>query len=201
MRSQSKDIGPADISASMCGKIRTIPALLHCASHRRDNAKANRGAALYRVRLSDGLCHNIDVIDAAGGWRNGSAIFTQTFKMKLNCFANLGFDFLNGAASSYTPRQVRNVRRVVAFGLFDYDCIAHWAPISSIQTGSEYCLACQAPSHRQVYLARDPTGIRRMLELAGGSPGCLQETGGLPPPFADFYELPFIRLCKRCHFC
>ena len=40
MCSQSKGIGSADISASMCGKIRTIPARLHCASHRRDNARA-----------------------------------------------------------------------------------------------------------------------------------------------------------------
>ena len=40
MCSQSKGIGSANISASMCGKIRTIPALLHCASRRRDNEKA-----------------------------------------------------------------------------------------------------------------------------------------------------------------
>jgi len=38
MRSQSKGIGSADIDASMCHKIRTIPALLHCASHWQDNA-------------------------------------------------------------------------------------------------------------------------------------------------------------------
>jgi len=38
MRSQSKGIGSADISASTYDKIRTIPARLHCASHRRDNA-------------------------------------------------------------------------------------------------------------------------------------------------------------------
>jgi hypothetical protein len=37
MHSQSKGIGSADISASMCREIRTIPALLHCASHRWDN--------------------------------------------------------------------------------------------------------------------------------------------------------------------
>ncbi len=37
MRSQSKGIGSADIDASMCHKIRTIPALLHCASHWQDN--------------------------------------------------------------------------------------------------------------------------------------------------------------------
>jgi len=38
MCSQSKGIGSADISASTYDKIRTIPARLHCASHRRDNA-------------------------------------------------------------------------------------------------------------------------------------------------------------------
>jgi len=38
MRSQSKGIGSADIDASMCHKIRTIPALLHCASHWQDKA-------------------------------------------------------------------------------------------------------------------------------------------------------------------
>jgi hypothetical protein len=36
MCSQSKGIGSADISASTYDKIRTIPARLHCASHRRD---------------------------------------------------------------------------------------------------------------------------------------------------------------------
>ena len=39
MCSQSKGIGSAEISASTYDKIRTIPARLHCASHRRDNAK------------------------------------------------------------------------------------------------------------------------------------------------------------------
>jgi hypothetical protein len=38
MRSQSKGIGSADNSASIRGNIHTIPALLHCASQRRDNA-------------------------------------------------------------------------------------------------------------------------------------------------------------------
>jgi hypothetical protein len=38
MGSQAKGIGSADISASTYDKIRTIPARLHCASHRRDNA-------------------------------------------------------------------------------------------------------------------------------------------------------------------
>ena len=38
MCSQSKGIDSANISASMCGKIRTIPALLHCVSRRRDNS-------------------------------------------------------------------------------------------------------------------------------------------------------------------
>jgi hypothetical protein len=42
MCSQSKGIGSAKISASMCGKIRTIPALIHCASHRWDNVKFTR---------------------------------------------------------------------------------------------------------------------------------------------------------------
>ena len=42
MCSQSKGIGSADISASTYDKIRTIPARLHCASHRRDNAQAHR---------------------------------------------------------------------------------------------------------------------------------------------------------------
>ncbi len=41
MRSQSKGMGSADIDASMCHKIRTIPALLHCASHWQDNAGAH----------------------------------------------------------------------------------------------------------------------------------------------------------------
>ena len=57
MCSQSKGIGSADISASTYGKIRTIPARLHCASHRRDNAPdAHR-----RARLE------------AKGWKVGSA--------------------------------------------------------------------------------------------------------------------------------
>ena len=38
MCSQSKGIGSADISASTYDNIRTIPARLHCASHRRDHA-------------------------------------------------------------------------------------------------------------------------------------------------------------------
>jgi hypothetical protein len=38
MCSQLKGIGSADISVSTYDKIRTIPARLHWASHRRDNA-------------------------------------------------------------------------------------------------------------------------------------------------------------------
>jgi hypothetical protein len=49
MRSQSKGIGSADNSASIRRNIRTIPALLHCALHWRDNvrlqARAARGAS------------------------------------------------------------------------------------------------------------------------------------------------------------
>jgi len=45
MRSQSKGIGSADIDASICHKIRTIPALLHCASHWQDNARVIRQSA------------------------------------------------------------------------------------------------------------------------------------------------------------
>jgi hypothetical protein len=48
MRSQSKGIGSADIDASMCHKIRTIPALLHCASHWQDNARGERRATRHR---------------------------------------------------------------------------------------------------------------------------------------------------------
>jgi hypothetical protein len=40
MCSQSKSIGSADNSASIRRNIRTIPALLHCALHWRDNAAA-----------------------------------------------------------------------------------------------------------------------------------------------------------------
>jgi hypothetical protein len=40
MCSQSQGIGSADISALTYDKIRNIPARLHCASHRRDNAKS-----------------------------------------------------------------------------------------------------------------------------------------------------------------
>jgi hypothetical protein len=39
MRSQSKGIGSADNSASIRRNIRTIPALLHCALHWRDNIR------------------------------------------------------------------------------------------------------------------------------------------------------------------
>ena len=46
MRSQSKGMGSADIDASMCHKIRTIPALLHCASHWQDNARGDRRKSL-----------------------------------------------------------------------------------------------------------------------------------------------------------
>ena len=42
MCSQSKGIGSADISASTYDNIRTIPARLHCASHRRDNDELTR---------------------------------------------------------------------------------------------------------------------------------------------------------------
>ena len=52
MCSQSKGIGSADISASTYDKIRTIPARLHCASHRRDNA----GGEPHRQRERSGRC-------------------------------------------------------------------------------------------------------------------------------------------------
>jgi hypothetical protein len=45
MRSQSKGIGSADNSASLRRNIRTIPALLHCALHWRDNALRIRSKA------------------------------------------------------------------------------------------------------------------------------------------------------------
>ena len=47
MRSQSKGIGSADNSASIRGNIHTIPALLHCASHRRDNVPVQRRRAAH----------------------------------------------------------------------------------------------------------------------------------------------------------
>ncbi|MFZ3045497.1 MAG: hypothetical protein WA151_06250, partial [Desulfatirhabdiaceae bacterium] len=47
MCSQSKGNGSAKVSPSICGKIRTIPALFHCASHRQDNGWADRCAVLF----------------------------------------------------------------------------------------------------------------------------------------------------------
>jgi hypothetical protein len=58
MRSQSKGIGSADNSASICCNIQTIPALLHCASHRRDNVwdnppeNARRKALIHKPNLT-----------------------------------------------------------------------------------------------------------------------------------------------------
>jgi len=53
MRSQSKGMGSADIDASMCHKIRTIPALLHCASHWQDNAGHEPRASARRLHALD----------------------------------------------------------------------------------------------------------------------------------------------------
>jgi hypothetical protein len=52
MRSQSKGIGSADLSAPMWWtNIRTIPALLHSASHRRDNVSDQRpGKEAHKLR-------------------------------------------------------------------------------------------------------------------------------------------------------
>ena len=51
MCSKSKGIGSADLSALMYGKTRIIAALLHCASHRRDNAR-------FQARLEAGASSN-----------------------------------------------------------------------------------------------------------------------------------------------
>ena len=55
MRAQSKGIGSADNSASIRCNIHTIPALLHCASHRRDNVRDCPSAAALAVRCRGGV--------------------------------------------------------------------------------------------------------------------------------------------------
>jgi hypothetical protein len=57
------------------------------------------------------LRRDFDVFDPAGRRGDWSAILTQALQVKLDSFADLGFDFLYGGASGHTAREVRNVRR------------------------------------------------------------------------------------------
>ena len=72
MCSQSKGIGSADISASTYDKIRTIPARLHCASHRRDNARPQareRAGAKHERRLFPVACRPLLGVGSGTGHR------------------------------------------------------------------------------------------------------------------------------------
>jgi hypothetical protein len=57
MRSQSKGIGSANLSASICSTIRTILALLQCASHSRHNDAPDQRACFLLVWSRRMLCY------------------------------------------------------------------------------------------------------------------------------------------------
>lgn len=51
--------------------------------------------------------------------RNGIAKLTQCSKVSLDRFADITFRFFKSAAGCDAARQVRNVRRPIALGLFE----------------------------------------------------------------------------------
>lgn len=50
--------------------------------------------------------------------------------MKLNGFFYLHLGFFHSLACSYTPREIRNISRIIVFGFFNHDCITHDQAIS-----------------------------------------------------------------------
>src|ERR1044071_7069146 len=54
---------------------------------------------------------------------HGSSIFDQAFEVKLDCFANIRLDLLNGAACRYAARQIGNICGVIVGTLFDDDSV------------------------------------------------------------------------------
>ena len=82
------------------------------------------GICSRRPSFATGLARSrwhVNVFDAAGGLRNGSAVLAHAFEMQLNSFADLRFDFFNSRTGGDATRKVRHVSGVITFGLFDHD--------------------------------------------------------------------------------
>lgn len=71
------------------------------------------------------LGRDFHVCRAAGGLGNGQAVGAQPLDVELDRLLDLALGLLNGVADSDAARKVRNVRRVIAFALFDDDRVAH----------------------------------------------------------------------------
>src|SRR6266403_5552795 len=65
------------------------------------------------------------VLHATARFWNRKAVREQTFEVKLDRLLDLALGLLDGIADSDAPRKVRDVRRKIAFALFDHDRPAH----------------------------------------------------------------------------
>lgn len=114
----------------------------------------------------------VDVFDLTFGCWDWKTIFPQPFDVKHDGFPDLGFDFSNSRARGDTAREVWDVGRVVAFGLFNDDGVAHRA--SRLQA-SLLENAVEGTWRKIIaWLARngDATRLDRVLELSMTSTSC-----------------------------
>ncbi len=133
------------------------------------------------------LGYDLDVFDLAYTVGNWHTVFAQAFDVEDDSFADLGFDFSDSRTRGYAARKSRDIRRVVTFGLFNDDGVAHMT--SRLQTS--LLLNTVQCTGRQI-IARfagnsDATRLARVLELAMISTSCdqmptigLQHSQGMP---------------------
>jgi len=112
------------------------------------------------------LRRNVDVLDLARWGRDWHPVFTQALDMEGNGLADLTLDLCYGGASSDTAGKIGYVGRVVAFGLFNHDGIAHTT--SRLQTSLlENAIQCARSEIIARFAGyRDAARFDRVLELA-----------------------------------
>src|SRR5882672_5950737 len=71
------------------------------------------------------LGSDFHVLHATARLRDRKAVRAQTFEVKLDRLLDLALGLLDGIADSDASRKVRDVRRKIAFALFDQDRPAH----------------------------------------------------------------------------
>lgn len=122
----------------------------------------------------DRLRGDFDVFDLARSSGNGQPVFAQTLDVEHDGLANLRFDFGHRRTRGNTAGKIRHVSRVVAFGLFNDDGVAH--KTSRFQAGLLQDAVQRAGRQVIARLAGngDTARLVRMLKLPMAPPSCNQ---------------------------
>jgi hypothetical protein len=103
-----------------------------CPLERRVGRHRPKREAFGDQRANRPLRRDLDVFDLARTIGNWHSVFAQAFDVEDDSFADLGFDFSDSRARGYAARKIGDIRRVVTFGLFNDDGVAHMT--SRLQT-------------------------------------------------------------------